>query len=249
MMRVRAELKGHSLTISGLEVLEDMGIAVSGSRDYAVQVWDLESQGPIRSSKISRNVVTWVRRAPGEPVVMQASEDLRLRLWDVRTMECTVTLEGHTNIPHCCDVSEDGNYLLSSSNGFDGTGCEVRVWDRRQGTLLHEMNAHTMSTNACCFIPKTGAPPGEGAASIPLKALSVSTDRSVRPWNAQAGTCEDDSSFYAENESDLGPVMCCTWLESGGAPRFVAAGDYSGRVQIWSMSNAKLHTTGYTPDA
>ena len=30
---------------------------------------------------------------------------------------------------------------------------EVRVWDRRQGVLLREMSGHTMSTNACCFIP------------------------------------------------------------------------------------------------
>jgi hypothetical protein len=27
------------------------------------------------------------------------------------------TLEGHVNIPHCCDVTADGHYVISSSNG------------------------------------------------------------------------------------------------------------------------------------
>ena len=55
---------------------------------------------------------------PGEKAVVQAGEDLQLRFWDVRDMLTPVqTLEGHVNIPHCCDVTADGHYVISSSNG------------------------------------------------------------------------------------------------------------------------------------
>lgn len=33
----------------------------------------------------------------------------------------------------CLDISSDGNYVLTSSKGFNGVGCEVRLWDLRGG--------------------------------------------------------------------------------------------------------------------
>lgn len=92
---------------------------------------------------------------PGERAVAQTGEDLRVRVWDVRDFSAAAqTLEGHVNIPHCCDVSPDGNYLVSCSNGFDdGAGCEVKVWDRRVGKVLFEMRSHEMSTNCCAILP------------------------------------------------------------------------------------------------
>lgn len=42
-----------------------------------MRLWDLETADCVQTSKIARNVVTFVRRVPGEKAVMQASEDLR----------------------------------------------------------------------------------------------------------------------------------------------------------------------------
>ena len=153
------EFKGHALTVSGLAALEDIGKACTGSRDYTVRLWDLETADCVQTSKISRNVVSFVRRIPGEKTVIQASEDLRLRIWDVRDFTTPAqTFEGHVNIPHCCDVSEDGNYVISSSNGFDdGAGCEVKVWDRRAGKVLREMRGHGMSTTCCAVLTSPAA--------------------------------------------------------------------------------------------
>lgn len=38
-----------------------------------------------------------------------------------------VIKSAHNNVMTCCDVSDDGNTLLSCSNGFDGAGCELKV--------------------------------------------------------------------------------------------------------------------------
>ena len=84
---MRREFVGHDLTVSGLAELEDLGLACSGSRDYTVRAWDLETARCAAVAKISRNVVTNIRRVPREPVVAQTSEDLRVRLWDVRDLQ------------------------------------------------------------------------------------------------------------------------------------------------------------------
>eukprot|EP00873_Tetraselmis_striata_P041029 jgi/Tetstr1/461293/TSEL_006420.t1 len=95
----------------------------------------------------------------------------------------TVALAGTEHIPHCVDCSPDGTLLLTCHNGFNGDGCEVVVWDRRQGRALHRMAGHTQSVTACVFLQ------GEGEGSPGLLAVSASKDSTLRVWDATAGVC------------------------------------------------------------
>lgn len=49
------------------------------------------------------------------------------RVWDSRTWQVTNTFPAKQYIQTHCDVSPNGNYLVSSSNGFGGQGCEATV--------------------------------------------------------------------------------------------------------------------------
>ena len=149
-------LCGHTLTVTGLDGLEELSAACSGSRDYTLRHWDLHTAKCVQMAAVSRNVVTSLRRCPGECTVVQSSEDLKIRTWDVRDFSSgpCKTLEGHVNIPQCIDVSPCGRYILSCSNGFEGSGgSEVRFWDRRTGKVLQEWRDHDMSVNGCVFLP------------------------------------------------------------------------------------------------
>ena len=55
----------------------------------------------MQTNKIARNVVTFVRRMPGEKAVMQASEDLRLRVWgrSFRFLHARALLHGFCAAP------------------------------------------------------------------------------------------------------------------------------------------------------
>lgn len=49
------------------------------------------------------------------------------RVWDSRAWQVTNTFPAKQYIQTHCDVSSNGNYLVSSSNGFGGQGCEATV--------------------------------------------------------------------------------------------------------------------------
>lgn len=189
-------LEGHELTVSGIAVRADCTRLASGSRDTSVRLWDVERGVELEQRKVSRNLVTCLRWVPDSELVLQSSEDLRLKVWDTRTMAVAQSFEGHVYIQTCCDVSADGALYLTSSNGFDGQGCEARIWDSRQGKQLHVLEGHTQSTGACCFVPSS-----DGNR---LFVATGSADRSIRIWDASSGAC-----LHVEN-LDNGAVQSLT---------------------------------------
>ncbi|XRB09573.1 WD repeat-containing protein 31 [Pycnococcus provasolii] len=223
----KATLTGHTLTVNGVAASDSHDWIASGSRDYTVRFWDPEAGRQTAGKKISRNLVTFLRAIPSENAVLQSSEDLQLRVWDVRTCSVTQSLTGHANIPRCCDVSPDGNYFLSSANGFEGAGCEGRVWDRRTGKQIATLTGHMFSSDGCCFL----SPPGIQQ----LLAATVSADKSVKLWDAMSGACLDTASFTGDDSNDT-PVVCVSSCDddgTGGAR--LVAGNFEGSVKAWSV--------------
>ena len=160
----------------------------------------------------------------------QASEDLRLRIWDARVGLAAAASEfvGHNNIITCCDVAaKDGDvYFASCSNGFDGAGCEVMIWDRRVTSKpLHSCRGHTETVSGCCFI--------ENAMGGRYLA-SVSADCSMRIWNAADGKCESVSSL-PENKR----TMCCAaqrGAKPSQSPALLATGCVEGSLYQWNVA-------------
>ena len=172
-------LRGHELAVTALALNGGTGELCSGSRDSYVRLWDLGTAQSLRGRHISRNVVTCMAWIPGERQVLQGSEDLKLRLWDVRTLQPTATLEGNTYFPLACDCA--GPYCLTGSNGFDGDGCELRLWDRRKLEQVTVFGGHDQAVVGVAFLHSAG---GEGVC-----AASASKDGSVRVWDLLRGAC------------------------------------------------------------
>ena len=184
---VRSFEEGHDLNIAALALSPDERWLCSGARDTSVRLWDVESGAQIAMNKTPRNLVTALRWVPGEFSVLQASEDLRLRLWDVRSgprksagLKATASMMGHSNIPLCCDVSADGLSFLTCHKGFDGTSCELRVWDRRQGTTRQVLRGHQQAVQTCAFI-------GGGAGRY---AVSGGSDKMLQLWDCSGSAGE-----------------------------------------------------------
>lgn len=194
-----ATLVGHDLTVSALAVsATQAGRIFSGSRDSTVRLWDATTSACLSKSYISRNVVTCAAWVKGDSsCVWQGSEDLRLRLWDVRAMaKPTATLEGYTCFPLCIAASE--HTCVTGSNGFSGGGkgggCELRVWDRRALRQNALFTAHTTAVTAVALLP--------GA-----QMASASRDGTLNLWQgAASGVRVLDTASLGSAVTSLSPA-------------------------------------------
>uniref|UniRef100_A0A8C9YUT4 WD repeat domain 31 n=3 Tax=Sander lucioperca TaxID=283035 RepID=A0A8C9YUT4_SANLU len=118
------EFCGHELVVNGLAISPDGRKLCTGSRDNWMCLWDIESAKCEQRHNISRNLVTHVCWVPGSSSIAQTSEDKTIRVWDSRAWQVTNTFPAKQYIQTHCDVSANGNYLVSSSNGFGGQGGE-----------------------------------------------------------------------------------------------------------------------------
>ena len=106
-----AVLSGHSLPVTGLAPIDHHNQFCSGSRDCTLRLWDAATGAEVACSNISQNLVTFMSAIPAEPSIVQAGEDLHLRVWDTRTMQAVQMLPQHSNIPLCCDITSDGEHV------------------------------------------------------------------------------------------------------------------------------------------
>ena len=86
---------GHSLTVMAVGCDRDGLMVASGGRDYAVKLWDPNTCQCTSTSKISRNLVTCLKFwEDGSQKFCQGSEDLTMRVWDVRNISNQSTHAG-----------------------------------------------------------------------------------------------------------------------------------------------------------
>ncbi|KAK1806939.1 hypothetical protein P4O66_005422 [Electrophorus voltai] len=167
----------------------------TGSRDNSMRLWDIETGKCLQKNTISRNLVTHVCWVPGGTSVVQTSEDKTIRVWDSRSWQVTNTFPAKQYIQTHCDISTNGNHLLSCSNGFTGHGCEATLWDLRQpGCKVVEYRGHLHTTACCVFLP--------AALGSPSLVASASYDGSVKIWNQNTAVC-----LYTLSLDGSGPLV------------------------------------------
>ncbi|KAF6729772.1 WD repeat-containing protein 31 [Oryzias melastigma] len=228
------EFCGHELVVNGIAVSPDGTKLCTGSRDNWMCLWDIETAKCEQRHNISRNLVTHVCWVPASSSVVQTSEDKMIRVWDSRTWQVTHTFPAKQYIQTHCDVSPNGNHLISSSNGFGGQGCEATLWDLRQpGCKVVEYRGHLQTTACCVFLPVCCG----GTARV----ATSSHDSSVKIWDQNTAAClgtlalDGAGPLVALAPSDPNNILCASFnsglhhiqLEEG-SPQSQAAGPGSG---------------------
>ncbi|KAL3870723.1 hypothetical protein ACJMK2_038767, partial [Sinanodonta woodiana] len=179
------EFYGHDLVVMAVHINKDNSLLCSGSRDTAIKLWDVETGTCLRENKICQNLINDVKFVPDSHLIIQSGEDKEVRLFDVRTLNVIHAFPRKQYIQMACDVSTDGSYCLTCSNGFGGNGCEATLWDIRAMALVHEYKGHSEAVEACIFLPFQGRP---------LVATS-SRDLSVRIWDRDTKACIQELYF------------------------------------------------------
>lgn len=173
-------------------------LLASCSHDLTVKLWDpSEEYKNIRTLPGHDHSVSAVRFVPsgaaGSPasgnLLVSASRDKSLRIWDVTTGYCVKTLRGHGDWVRAVSPSFDGRWLLSAGNDQ-----VARLWDAGSGEVKATFLGHEHVIECCALAPAATYVHLAGMAGLkkPPPASSSgefvatgSRDKSIKIWDAR----------------------------------------------------------------
>lgn len=164
----------HDGAITSLALSLDGKLAVSGSDDYALCVWNLESGACIKVLNGHKDKITSVALSSDGRLAVSAGWDRTLRLWNLDSGECLriLEVEGYNGVINSISMSADGRVAVSGLN--DNT---IRVWnlDYTESLRAQEDHAGTIS--------------GLSLSADGRIALSTGKDNKLRIWDPENGEC------------------------------------------------------------
>lgn len=209
-------LSGHTRLLVSLLCHRHRPLLFSGSDDFTVRVWSLETRSLLLTLEGHEHNVWGLAHDRAGDRLASCGRDQTVRLWDIGSGECLHTLR-HPNWVFTVTWSPSGSRVASGS-----ADNSVRVWNSASGVLEHTLSGHSGDVNA--------------VLSHPTEDLlaSGSTDRSVRIWRWSSG------SFIRALLGHAGAVnsLACS-------SRFLVSGSADASVRVWSWdSDAPVRTLG-----
>jgi len=166
-------LVGHGGPIKALAVDAATGRALTGSFDYAMMVWDVATEVPVRLQRLDdhEGAVNAVAFVPGGRQALAAGDDGTLAVWDLASGKLAHRFAGHTAKIAGLAVSPDGRWAASAS--WDHT---ARLWDLTRLAPGAVLEGHQGPVNAVAF------------SADGTRVFSASADGTIGVWSAADGS-------------------------------------------------------------
>jgi WD40 repeat protein len=185
-------------------------VAVSGSYDRSVRVWDAQTGIAIGESLAGHNgrVLSVAVSSDGTRIV-SGSADATARIWNVEAGEQVGSaLQGHTSWVRSVAFSPDGRHVVSGSDDMT-----IRIWNVETGEQLRTLQGHG---NSVLFVATNGR-----------HVVSGSADRTVRIWDFETGE--------QVGESLTGHTDVVSSVATSSSKGWIISGSNDATVRIWDM--------------
>lgn len=173
---------------------------------------DLPDPALIRTLTGHAGIIEGCAMSADGSIIVSASSDNMLKVWDAHTGVERMTLSGHTSAVNECDISADGSIIVSASE--DGT---LKIWDTKTGQARLTLTGHTDPLEDCAIsadgtvivsasrdhtlkvwdtytgverhtlVGHTSAVKGCALSADGSKVVSASLDRTLRVWDTRSG--------------------------------------------------------------
>ncbi|KAI9717128.1 MAG: protein with putative role during mitosis [Candelaria pacifica] len=193
-------VKGHTKAVLDVDYGGPRGgtLLASCSSDLTIKLWDPSDEYKnIRTLPGHDHSVSAIRFVPsgvaGSPLtgnlLVSASRDKTLRIWDVSTGYCVKTLRGHLDWVRDVSPSFDGRWLLSAGNDQI-----PRLWDAGSGEVKSTFLGHEHVIECCVFAPPTayshlatlaGLKKPPALSSSAEFVATGSRDKSIKIWDSR----------------------------------------------------------------
>ena len=222
--RCLRNFEGHTGSVNSVCLSADARLALSGSRDNTLRLWEVATGRCVRTFEGHMRGVDDVCLSGDARLALSGSGnpglvggDGTLRLWEVATGRCLRTFEAHTNEVHPISLSTNARFALWGSK--DNT---LRLLEIATGRCLQTLEGHTDEVSSVCL-----------SADARL-ALSGSLDNTLRLWEVATGRClrvfEGHSSFV---------MSVCLSADA----RLALSGSKDNTLRLWEIASGQCLQT------
>ena len=206
------QLTGHTRAVQCLAFSADGQWLVSGSEDYSLRLWNVQTGEAVQQYYGHTDAVWHVAFLPGSRGIISSSVDQSVRIWDLNSAEELDCFRGRT---HCSlAISPDGELALTG-NISDGM---IRLWMLENGRELRRLKGHMSWVMALAFSPNN------------RQALSGSSDCTVRLWDVHSGRELRRMQGHTET------VTSVTFAPGGN---LAASSSADKTVRLWDIRTGK----------
>ncbi|KAK0570289.1 Lissencephaly-1 [Tilletia horrida] len=251
---IRLQKKILDLEARNSQLTEELAAAPTSKRSASIQDW-VPRNPPRHTLAGHRQPPTRIAFHPLFSILVSASEDATIKVWDWEGGEMERTLKGHTKAVQDVDFDSKGQYLVSCSSDLS-----IKVWDTTNDWKnTKTLYGHDHSISSVRFMP------GDD------KIMSASRDRTIKLWdisngNDQTGRIWETSSGETKMElrghdhvvecaifapvtaypaiRELAGIQVTAKDERARAPnQFVATGSRDKTIRIWDASSGQCLRT------
>ncbi len=213
------ELIGHSKMFAGVRsvaISPDGKIIASGSEDYTIKLWNLETKREIRTLSGHSHFVRAVAFSPDGDMVISGSTDKTIKLWNWKTGQEIGTLANHSKPVTTVAISPDGETLASGSH--DKT---IKLWSLKSRQEICTFSGHSNYIQSVAFSPD-GQTLASGGNDYNIKLWSLSTHKEIL-------SLADSASVHS--------------ITISPDKQTLVSGNFSSEVKLWNLSTGKLRQT------
>ncbi|CAJ0918669.1 19262_t:CDS:2 [Entrophospora sp. SA101] len=165
-------LTGHRNPITRITFHPVFSVLASASEDTTIKIWDYETGEFERTLKSHTKAVQDITFDPKGNHLVSCSADLTIKVWDLQNdyksicisyRYCIKTYTGHLEWVRMVSPSEDGKWIITSSN--DQTS---RLWEVQSGDCKMDFRGHDHVVECAIFAP---------IASYPLVRELIGVDK------------------------------------------------------------------------
>ncbi|MGB7414294.1 MAG: PQQ-binding-like beta-propeller repeat protein, partial [Thermosynechococcaceae cyanobacterium] len=225
-------LKGHGDSISTLAISPNGQLLASGSRDFTLKIWNLQTGQLLRTLSEHYEPITSVQFADQGKTLISRGVSGKVLLWDVETgkvldqLETAPTAEADANLQKrgVSTTPLNAGGTLLASHSWDGN---IMLRDLRTNEV-RQIDAGSVSAQQAIAI-----------TSDAQTLVSSTIDGQIKLWDIPTGKFERSFPKFDDWDAIKAMQLTSSLSVSDDGTR-LASGGWGGEIHLWNMQTGQL---------